>query len=191
MAANSTSSLLLISLLILVTIATCAAASRSGNRGAAVEEVPSTQNASTTHLATAHSVSSSTLSKNQFSYAAYGSYSGTGTSEYWINNLDRVPPALSLLWSLAKIFGSRIIKFFGNALTLLGAITNPSNDPFASLAREATISLLNAYTSPGFPLSPGDVLSIVNNALSYDDNDQLGVMVQNLAQQFQLYNEAV
>ncbi|MCO5563458.1 hypothetical protein L7F22_017100 [Adiantum nelumboides] len=100
-------------------------------------------------------------------YGGYGSRSGMGTSGFFGRNPSRIPKLLSLVSTLAKLFGPRLLKLLKGRKppTILGALKDTSPLPFSSLAREATASLINAYSYEDFPLSAGQVVSQFNAAL--------------------------
>ncbi|MCO5578843.1 hypothetical protein L7F22_032690 [Adiantum nelumboides] len=120
-------------------------------------------------------------------YGGYGTRSGMGTSGFFGRNPNRIPKLLSLVSTLAKLFGPRLLKLLKGRKppTILGALKDTSPLPFSSLAREATSSLINAYSYKDFPLSTGQVVSQFNAALDTP---------QTIAQQalkFQQLNEGV
>eukprot|EP00250_Pteridium_aquilinum_P004314 c14533_g1_i1 orf=44-712(+) len=117
-------------------------------------------------------------------YGGYGSRSGCGTPKFWMGHPVQVPKILSLVSSLAKLFGPQVLKFIGHK-TVMGAIKDTSPEAMPSLAREGAASLINAYAYKDFPLSTMDVVSRFNNALSSPE------LAAQQALTFQRYNEAV
>ncbi|KAH7297903.1 hypothetical protein KP509_25G017800 [Ceratopteris richardii] len=110
-----------------------------------------------------------------------------GTSGFFRNNPSRIPQILSLVSSLVKLFGPRLLKFFANrkSPTLLGALKTESNAPIDFLSREATASLINTYVYHDFPLSTAEVVEQFNAAL------QTPELLSAQALKFQQLNEAV
>jgi hypothetical protein len=106
---------------------------------------------------------------------------------YWGANPGGVPKILSLVASIARIFGPRLLKFFVHkpAPSVYGALKDSSSDPVSSLARQASASLINAYKYSDFPLSTSQVVSLFNSAL---DSPQLASAQAN---KFKLLNEAM
>jgi hypothetical protein len=106
---------------------------------------------------------------------------------YWGGNPGGVPKILSLVASIARIFGPRLLKFFAHRPppSVYGALKDTSADPVSSLARQASASLINAYKYSDFPLSAPQVVSLFNAAL---DSPQLASAQ---ADKFKLLNEAV
>lgn len=74
---------------------------------------------------------------------------------------------LSLVSTLAKLFGPRLLKFFSGrkAPTMYGALKDVSPLPIPSLMREGAASLINSYTLKDFPLSSSQVVDQFNAAL--------------------------
>lgn len=96
----------------------------------------------------------------------------------------KVPKLLSLLSTLAKLFGPRLLKVIGDR-SMMGAIKDESPEAMPSLAREGAASLINAYAYKDFPLSTMDVITHFNNALSSPE------LAAEQALTFQRFNEAV
>ena len=103
---------------------------------------------------------------------------------YWGSNPGGVPKILSLVASIARIFGPRLLKFFVHkpAPSFYGALKDTSSDPMSSLARE---SLINAYKYSDFPLSTSQVVSQFNSALDSSETASAQAM------KFKLLNEAM
>ena len=84
---------------------------------------------------------------------------------YWSKHGSGFPNILSLLGTLARIFGGRTPSVYGGQMTLMQALVNPNQDEFSFLAREGAASLLNAYTLQNFAYSPEEVRLRFNSAL--------------------------
>eukprot|EP00250_Pteridium_aquilinum_P010675 c19556_g1_i1 orf=284-985(-) len=120
-------------------------------------------------------------------YGGYGSRSGRGTSGFFGRNPGSVPRILSLVSTLAKLFGPRLLKFFSGHKppTLLGALKDVSPMPIPSLAREGSASLINSYAVKDFPLTSSQVISQFNDALESPE------VAAQQALKFQQLNEGV
>ncbi|KAH7442542.1 hypothetical protein KP509_03G093300 [Ceratopteris richardii] len=120
-------------------------------------------------------------------YGGYGSRSGKGTSGFFKLNPGSIPKVLSLISSLVKLFGPRLLKFFqhGKPPSLLEALKTESNLPIDVLNREASASLINTYLYKDFPISAADVIAQFNSALESPE------MIAVQAIKFQQLNEGV
>ncbi|KAI5065172.1 hypothetical protein GOP47_0019867 [Adiantum capillus-veneris] len=117
-------------------------------------------------------------------YGGYGSHTGCGTPKFWKGNPGRIPKLLSLVSTLGKLFGPRILGLLGHK-TMMGAIKDESPEAFPSLAREGATSLINAYAYKDFPLAAMDVVKEFNGALNSAE------LAREQALKFQRLNEAL
>eukprot|EP01018_Ginkgo_biloba_P014174 Gb_40194 [translate_table: standard] len=102
------------------------------------------------------------------SIPTYGSPSpASGTCKFWSSHSASWPDILSTISTISTIFGKSASSMFDGHMTLLEALETSKEDPYSSLLRQATASLLNSYAYINtFPFSPQDVKAKFNAALA-------------------------
>ncbi|KAH9290498.1 hypothetical protein KI387_034615 [Taxus chinensis] len=91
---------------------------------------------------------------------------GDGSCDFWSSNFGSWPDILSTMSTIASIFGKPASSMFPSSMTLLQALQNSNSDPYSSLLKQASASMLNAFVYKNFKFSPEDVKAKFGAALT-------------------------